>query len=223
MVKINDGLIEDTIRSALAKSMNISSKDIKVKSFNGIVSMQGFVNVLAEKNKAEEIAYKVGGVKEVRNNITISLDGDTTDKELTDLVNSNLRNSVFKNRILSVTAKVSGGNVLLVGDVETERDRQIAISEANKTFGIRSVVSTINLASFKDDASLTNDVNMILMQSKINVNDISAIVIRGKVTLSGYAEKEEDINRLVTIIQSVPGIKEVNNKLKLHTIETGIS
>lgn len=222
-MRINDGLIEDTVRSALYKAMNTTSKDIKIRSLNGVVSMQGFVNVLAEKDRAEEIAYKVDGVKEVRNNITISLDGDKTDKELTDLVNSNLRNSAFKNRILSVTAKVSGGNVLLVGDVETERDRQIAISEANKTFGIRSVVSTINLASFKDDTSLTNDINMILMQSKINVNDVSAIVIHGKVTLSGYAEKEEDIDKLVTIIQSVPGIKEVNNKLKLHTIETGIS
>lgn len=222
-MEINDGLIEDKIRSALAKAMNTTSKDIKIKSLNGVVSMQGCVNVLAEKNKAEEIAYKIDGVKDVRNNITISLDGNIDDKELTELVNSNLRNSLFRSRILSVTAKVSGGNVILVGDVETERDRQIAIDEANKTFGIRSVVSTINLASFKDDTSLTNDINMILMKSKINVNDISAIVQRGKVILSGYAEKEEDIDKLVTILQSVPGIKEVNNKLKLYKVGTGIS
>ena len=222
-MKINDGLIEDAVKSALSKAMNITSKDIKVRSINGIVSLQGFANVLAEKNKAEEIAGKIDGVKEVRNNITITLDGGENDKELTDLVNSNLRNSTFKNRILSVTAKVSGGNVLLVGDVETERDRQIAINEANKTFGVRSVVSTINLASFKDDTSLTNDINMALMQSKINVNDISAIVTRGKVSLSGFAEKKEDIDRLVTLIQSIPGIKEVNNKLKLYKVGTGIS
>lgn len=222
-MEINDGLIEDAIKSALSKAMNTTSKDIKIRSINGIVSLLGFVNVLAEKHRAEEIAYKIDGVREVRNNITISLDGEAGDKELTDLVNSNLRNSTFKHRILSVTAKVSGGNVLLVGDVETERDRQIAISEANKTFGIRSVTSTINLASFKDDTSLTNDINMALMKSRINVNDISAIVVRGKVSLSGYAEKEEDINRLVTLIQSIPGIKEVNNKLKLYKVGTGIS
>lgn len=222
-MKINDGLIEDAIKSALLKAMNITAKDIRIRSINGIVSLQGFVNVLAEKNRAEEIAYKIDGVKEVRNNITITLDGGENDKELTDLVNSNLRNSAFKHRILSVTAKVSGGNVLLVGDVETERDRQIAISEANKTFGVRSVVSTINLASFKDDTSLTNDINMALMESKINVNDISAMVLRGKVSLSGYAEKGEDIDRLVTIVQSIPGIKEVNNKLKIYKVGTGIS
>lgn len=222
-MKVNDGLIEDALKLSLLKAMNITAKDIKVRSINGIVSLQGFVNVLAEKNRAEEIAYKIDGVKEVRNNITITLDGGENDKELTDLVNSNLRNSAFKHRILSVTAKVSGGNVLLVGDVETERDRQIAISEANKTFGVRSVVSTINLASFKDDTSLTNDINMALMESKINVNDISAMVLRGKVALSGYAEKEEDIDRLVTIVQSIPGIKEVNNKLKIYKVGTGIS
>lgn len=222
-MNINDRLIEDAIRSSLASAMKVTSKDIKVRSLNGIVSLLGFVNVLAEKNRAEEIAYKVENVREVKNNITISLDGGESDKELTDLVNSNLRNSAFKNRILSVTAKVSGGSALLVGDVETERDKQIAISEANKTLGVRSVVSAINLASFKDDTSLTNDINILLKESKINVNDVSAIVVRGKVSLSGYAEKEEDIDKLVTIIQSIPGIKEVNNKLKLYKVGTGIS
>ncbi|MDF2503463.1 MULTISPECIES: BON domain-containing protein [Clostridium] len=222
-MNVNDRLMEDAIRSSLASAMKVTSKDIKVRSLNGIVSLQGFVNVLAEKNRAEEVAYKIEGVKEVKNDITISLDGGESDKELTNLVNSNLRNSAFKNRILSVTAKVSGGNAILIGDVETERDRQIAISEANKTFGVRSVVSSINLASFKDDTSLTNDINMLLMESKINVNDISAVVLRGKVSISGYAEKEEDINKLVTLVQSIPGIKEVNNKLKLYKIGTGIS
>jgi osmotically-inducible protein OsmY len=220
---VNDQRIVTSIKSELIRSMKYTSQDIKIKSVNGIVSLDGFTNVLAEKENAERIAYKVEGVTEVKNNIIISLDGGESDKELTRLLNDNLRNSTFKERLLGVSGKVSGGSALLVGKVLTERDRQLAINEANKTFGIRNVVSTINLTAFKDDTSLTNDINMALMQSKINVNDISAIVIRGKVNLTGYAEKKEDFDALVTLLQSIPGVEEVNNNLKLYTVGTGIS
>jgi osmotically-inducible protein OsmY len=220
---VNDQRIITSIKSELIKSMKYTSQDIKIKSVNGIVTLDGFTNVLAEKENAERIAYKVEGVREVRNNIIISLDGGESDKELTRLVNENLRNSEFTDRLLGVSGKVSAGNVLLVGKVLTERDRQLAIAEASKTFGVKNVVSTINLTAFKDDPSITNDINMALMESKINVNDISAIVVRGKVTLTGYAEKKEDFDALVTLIQSIPGVEEVNNKLKLYTVGTGIS
>jgi hyperosmotically inducible protein len=220
---VNDQRIITSIKSELIKSMKYTSQDIKIKSVNGIVTLDGFTNVLAEKENAERIAYKVEGVREVRNNIIISLDGGESDKELTRLVNENLRNSEFTDRLLGVSGKVSAGNVLLVGKVLTERDRQLAIGEASKTFGIKNVVSTINLTAFKDDPSITNDINMAFMESKINVNDISAIVVRGKVTLTGYAEKKEDFDALVTLIQSIPGVEEVNNRLKLYTVGTGIS
>ncbi len=220
---VNDQRIETSIKSELIKSMKFTSQDIKVKSLNGIVTLEGFTNVLAEKANCERIAYKVEGVKEVKNDIIISLDGGESDKKLTELLNENLRKSEFKDRILGVSGKVSDGNALLVGKVLTERDRQIAISEAGKTLGVKNVIGTIKLTAFKDDTSLTNDINMVLMKSKINVNDISAIVVRGKVTLTGCAEKKEDFDALVTLLQSIPGVKEVNNKLKLQTVNSGIN
>lgn len=150
------------------------------------------------------------------------IENKRTDKDLTTLANENLRNSEFNSRLLGVTAKVSGGSALLVGDVETERDRQLAISEVSKTLGLRNVVSSINLASFKEDTSLTNDINMALMQSKINVNDITAPVVRGKVVLAGDVEKEEDINALTILVQSIPGVENVENKLKVRKKDSGI-
>lgn len=145
-----------------------------------------------------------------------------TDKDLTILANENLRESEFSSRLSGVTAKVSGGSALLVGDVQTERDRQLAISEVSKTRGLRNVVSSINLASFKEDTSLTNDINMAFMQSKINVNEVTAPVVRGKVTLSGCVEKEEDIDALTILVQSIPGVENVINELKVRKVPSGI-
>lgn len=220
---VNDQKIETSIKSELIRSMKLTSQDIKVKSINGIVTLDGFTNVLVEKSNCEKIAYKVEGVREVKNNIIIALDGGESDKELTELLNENLRKSEFKERILGVTGKVSAGNALLVGKVLTERDRQIAISEAGKTLGVKNVIGTIKLTAFKDDTSIKNDINMSLMESKINVNEISVIVSRGKVTITGSAEKKEDFDALVTLLQSIPGVKQVDNKLQLYTVGTGIN
>lgn len=223
MKKIDDTRIVASIKSQLIRSMKTTAESIKVKSINGIVTLDGLINVLSEKQNAERIAYKIDDVKEVINNLIITLDGGESDKELTRLVNEKLRNSEFKARLLGVTGKVSSGSALLFGKVETERDRQLAISEASKTFGIKDVVSTISLTVFKDDPTITNDINLAFMRSKINVNYISAIVIRGKVTLKGYAEKKEDFDALVTLTQSIPGVEQVNNDLKMLTVGTGIS
>lgn len=219
---IDDNLIERLIKDQLIKSMKDTSKSINIHCNNGIVSLSGCINTLFEKNRAEEITHKIQGVTAVKNDITISLDGHQSDKELTELANENLRNSEFSNRLLGVTAKVSGGAALLVGQVSTDRDRQIAISEVQKTYGLTSVVSTIKMSVFQDDPALTNAVNMVLMQSKINVNDISVPVVRGKATIAGYVEKIEDIDALVTLVQSIPGIENVSNHLKLRKVPSGI-
>lgn len=218
----DDNSIENSIKDQLIKSMKDTSKSINIHSTNGIVLLSGCINTLFEKNRAEQIAHKTDGVKAVKNDITISLDGYKSDKDLTKLANEILTKSEFSSRLRGVTAEVSGGSALLVGSVSTERDRQLAISEVQKTYGLTSVVSTIKMSVFKDDPSLTNDVNQVLMQSKINVNEISASIVRGKVTLTGYVEKDEDINALVTLIQSVPGIESVSNKLELRRIPSGI-
>jgi hyperosmotically inducible protein len=42
-----------------------------VETFKGVVQLSGFVSTAAEKEKASEIARKVKGVTDVRNNIIV--------------------------------------------------------------------------------------------------------------------------------------------------------
>jgi osmotically-inducible protein OsmY len=221
-MNISDNEIINNSKDQLLKTMKTTTEGINIHCVQGIVTLSGFVNVLFEKNKAEEIVRKIQGVKNVINNITISLDGNCSDKQLTELANKNLRNCPFSHRLLGVTAKVSGGSALLVGDTATERDREIAILEVSKTYGIVSVTSDINLSTFKNDISINNDVNMVFMQSKINVNNVSFDVEKGKVTLYGIVEKKEDIERLVTLAEAIPGVKCVKNNLQVSRVPTGI-
>jgi osmotically-inducible protein OsmY len=47
-----------------------------VETFNGTVQLSGFVSSIDQKNRAGDIAGKVEGAKEVRNNITIQVSGN---------------------------------------------------------------------------------------------------------------------------------------------------
>lgn len=60
--KIKSRLIDDPVTGVFR---------IKVDSFKGVVQLSGFVNSSTEKQRAEQIAYSVDGVKQVRNSLLI--------------------------------------------------------------------------------------------------------------------------------------------------------
>lgn len=145
----SDNSISYSIKSSLDDNMKDTSQDIHAKVQNGTVVLSGCVNVLAEKFKAEEICKKIQGVKNIENDITISMDGNFSDKELTEVLNKNLRKCDHSEKIHGITGKVNGGSALLLGEVDTIDDKKLAINEAAKTFGIKDVVNNINIGKAK--------------------------------------------------------------------------
>ncbi|PJI07912.1 BON domain-containing protein [Clostridium sp. CT7] len=145
----SDDSISCSIKSLIDDSMKDTSQDIHVNVQDNNVFLSGCVNVLAEKFKAEEICKKVQGVKNIENDITISMDGNFSDKELTEVLNKNLRKCEHSEKINGITGKVNGGSALLLGEVDTIDDKKLAINEAAKTFGIKDVVNNINIGRAK--------------------------------------------------------------------------
>lgn len=68
---IDNSAITTKVKSALAADEVVKAREINVDTFRGTVQLSGFVNTSAEKERAEQIASGVQGVREVRNNITV--------------------------------------------------------------------------------------------------------------------------------------------------------
>lgn len=217
-----DHSISTSIKSEIIKQMPDSSKDIHVETREGSVILKGAVNVLYEKLKCEEIAKKVDGVIKVENDITITLDGSASDKELTELLNKNLRSEDHKTDFIGVTGKVNGGSAILVGETDTEALRKAALVEASRTYGIKDVVNNISVTGHSEDINLSNKIFEELTKNNIDTSDMTHTVARNEVTLNGYARNEEDIKRIVDIIENIKSIKHVKNKLKPRPWKTGI-
>lgn len=68
---VDDSVITSKVKAALVADPVTKAREISVETFKGVVQLSGFVSTAAEKEKASEIARKVKGVTEVRNNIIV--------------------------------------------------------------------------------------------------------------------------------------------------------
>jgi len=59
------------VKSALFADPNVSGFQVNVDTYQGVVSLSGFVDTAAQKAKAEDVARQVSGVRQVQNNLSI--------------------------------------------------------------------------------------------------------------------------------------------------------
>ena len=74
--RIDDQNTSVRVNAALAQDIEYKFDRVKVETFNGTVQLSGFVSSIDQKNRAGDIAGKVEGAKEVRNNITVQVSGN---------------------------------------------------------------------------------------------------------------------------------------------------
>ena len=68
---VDDAVISNKVRAALLNEPGLSSSDVKVETFKGVVQLSGFVAAAGDISKAADIARNVKGVKSVRNDILV--------------------------------------------------------------------------------------------------------------------------------------------------------
>lgn len=67
----DDSIITTKVKAAILNEPTLSSAEINVETFKGVVQLSGFVRSTASIGKAVEVASKVGGVKSVRNSLQL--------------------------------------------------------------------------------------------------------------------------------------------------------
>jgi hypothetical protein len=70
---VNDSVIEAKVKTEIAKDDNFAAAEdfFNIEVDGGIVQLSGFVSTIEEKNRAGDLASRVRGVKDVRNNIAV--------------------------------------------------------------------------------------------------------------------------------------------------------
>mgnify|MGYP000853429797 FL=1 len=130
------------VHSSIMDDPGLRAYGIKVSSNKGVVRLQGIVDVLAEKMRAEEIASGVSGVTRIENNLTVSTDGRITDDDVNFEVAEELRLAPNVD-ITKVYGESKKGVVHLYGNVDEPSEAKAAVRAAAKARGVKDIVSHI--------------------------------------------------------------------------------
>jgi osmotically-inducible protein OsmY len=68
---IDDTVITSKVKAAIFNEPSLSSAEINVETFKGVVQLSGFVSSQADINKAVAIARGIAGVNSVKNNMQL--------------------------------------------------------------------------------------------------------------------------------------------------------
>lgn len=67
----DDSVLTTKVKAGILNEPMLKVFQINVESFKGVVQLSGFVDSSRASKRAEQIAYSVEGVREVKNNIDI--------------------------------------------------------------------------------------------------------------------------------------------------------
>lgn len=216
--KKNDKMLISEIQKTLDEKMNDQAFDINVSSKNRNVHLTGYVENIYEKKQAEEVIQNIDGVRFVENNLTISTDGEYSDKDMETEIRDHLRNTKNSDKLLGVGVDVTNGSAYLVGNVDTLEDAYNAMKIASEGRGVKHVVNNlkINTADKYDDITISNSIQQLYNIEDITDREINTRVDDGVVTISGYVPTRQEVEIAKELAMGIDGVKRVINKLKLH-------
>lgn len=212
-----DDLAADRIKDQLEEKMGGSSMDLNVYVRDGVAHLQGFVDVLAEKIEAEDIAGRVPEVMKVENGITICTEGNINDKHIQKEIEMKLHSD--GNVLDRVNADVSDGNAVLVGTVSNYALEKQAVRIATGTRGVKNVVSNIRLENegLFDDAAISSRIAHALSATALSLPDINSDTYNGEVTLSGWVRDNRESDLAERTASEVEGVRKVRNHLRIRS------
>lgn len=143
--EIPDSFLEAEVERKLALYPRLATSHLSVEVSDAAATISGEVSVARDRLQAGEIAGKVEGVREIRNEIrvvTAPVDPGLLRRRLTRL----LGNKLIFGRIdrLEVTV-VEGGEVTLAGTVATQADRRRAEEIAYGVVGVTRVANDLQI------------------------------------------------------------------------------
>lgn len=68
---VDDTAITTAVKGRFIDNKDVDASSIRVETLNGTVMLSGFAKSMTEKTAAESLAWKVNGVKHVKNEIAV--------------------------------------------------------------------------------------------------------------------------------------------------------
>jgi osmotically-inducible protein OsmY len=204
--------IAAAVKTELVMDAMVSFNDIDVATRDGIVILDGTVDKLSARDRADNVAATVRGVRSVVNRIEVRPSEIMAGDALARSVNEELLADPATDSYEIDVSADDDGNVTLTGTVDSWPERRLAGKVAGNVRGVTSIDNRVNVEYDTDrtDMEILSDVEESLKwDAYIDAGGIRVTVDDGAVTLSGSVASAAERNRAMRR-SWVAGVSEVH-------------
>ena len=144
---LDDATVTAKVKADLIKDDAVKSTDIRVETSSGVVQLSGFVGSDAIRQRAEQLAHSVDGVKSVRNDLEVQTAPQTAGQYVDDTtLTTKVKAALLADdevKGLAISVETSGGKVQLTGTAKSDLERQKAEQLAKNIQGVTAVQNSI--------------------------------------------------------------------------------
>jgi osmotically-inducible protein OsmY len=131
-----DADTQAAVLDALIDDEQVQAADVRVEARNGVVTLRGLVEYPAQRDRAERVALRVGGVTEVHNELGVWLTVSADD------VAERVTNAIGVDAVVGadrIGVRVRDNDVTLTGTVGSPEHRDAAVAAAAGAPGVADV------------------------------------------------------------------------------------
>lgn len=146
---VDDATVTAKVKADLVKDDTVKASEIKVETTAGVVQLSGFVASEDARQRAEQLAQSIEGVKSVRNDIAVQSTQQSTGQAVDDtMITTKVKAALLADdevKGLAINVETSGGTVQLTGSAKSDSERQKAEQLAKSVEGVTAVQNGIAL------------------------------------------------------------------------------
>jgi osmotically-inducible protein OsmY len=207
--------LQEAVLAELGWDPSVDAAHVGVTAHDGVVTLTGHVEAYAQKHAAEAAALRVRGVAGVADDLEVLLPFERTrgDDEIAAAVLERLAwdESVPRD---SVKVVVSGGWIILSGEVDWNFQKEAAADHVRSLTGVVGVSNDISLRAKVDASNLSFDIIHALHRSWFfDDNRVVVTANGGDIRLSGSVRSPHERQVAAATAWAAPGVTSVENEL----------
>jgi osmotically-inducible protein OsmY len=215
-VASSDTQVRQDILDEVRHDVRIDATNLLVDVTDGVVHLRGTVPTYFQKITAGADAQRIKGVRDVHNDLVVTLIAPWTDAEIADTVRANLARDVRITNPADIHVAVANGVVTLTGPVGTYSQRSDAEDDSWTAPGVVNVVNNITVVPpvVRNDDAIANDVRSALTTDPaVDARNITVLALKGTVYLRGSVPTYYQIRQAADDAWGIAGVLNVVNEL----------
>lgn len=213
----HDAGLQQAVITALGWEPGVSSAHIGVAAKDGVITLSGHVESMAEKHGAEMAARNTRGVKAVVEEIDVRLPFDTKrgDPELAAAAVDRLSWDAAL-PVDAVKVSVEAGWITLTGELDWNYQRHAAEEDLRRLAGVTGLTNEITIAPKANAAVVSDEIMRALHRSWLfDPKTVAVSVHGGAIRLTGTVRSWEEWRTASTAAWSAPGVTSVENEISI--------